>query len=108
MDLDFAHAGPGGNVAVALPGDMQANAHDALTSLEHGFLPSLGGSKSLSSLYVSAREPDLRIDFIPVQRRAGEVHARELGTALIPLKFPDSRNDGPRTERPRGGKRRIK
>lgn len=90
LDLDFAHAGPRGNVAVALPADMQANAHDALTSLEYGFLPALGGSKSLASLYVSEREPDLRVDFLTVARRAGrEVHAPDLGVALSPLKFLD-------------------
>ena len=93
LDLDFAHAGPGGNVSVALPADMQANAHDAhdaLRSLEFGFLPALGGSKSLASHYVSEREPDLRIDFLTVVRRAGrEVHAPELGIALSPLKFLD-------------------
>lgn len=91
LDLDFAHAGPGGNVAVALPADMRANAHDALLSLEHGFLPSLGGSKGMASLYVSEREPDLRIDFLTVPRRAGrnEVHAPDLGIALTPLKFMD-------------------
>jgi hypothetical protein len=91
LDLDFAHAGPGGNVAVALPADLRANAHDALTSLEHGFLPALGGSKGMASLYVSEREPDLRIDFLTVPRRGGrnEVHAPDLGVALSPLKFLD-------------------
>lgn len=90
LDLDFAHAGPGGNVSVALPADMDANAHDALTSLEFGFLPALGGSKSLASHYVSESEPDLRIDFLTVVRRAGrEVHAPNLGVALSPLKFLD-------------------
>ena len=91
LDLDFAHAGPGGNVSVALPADLRANAHDALTSLEHGFLPSLGGSKGMASLYVSEREPDLRIDFLTVPRRGGrnEVHAPDLGVSLSPLKFLD-------------------
>ncbi|MFT4178703.1 MAG: nucleotidyltransferase domain-containing protein [Thermomonas sp.] len=91
QDLDFAHAGPGGNVSVALPADLRANAHDALTSLEHGFLPALGGSKGIASLYVSEREPDLRIDFLTVSRRGGrdEVHAPDLGIALTPLKFMD-------------------
>src|SRR5690606_3509757 len=64
LDLDFAHAGPGGNIAVALPADLRANAHDALTSLEHGFLPALGGSKGMASLYVSERDPGLRVDFL--------------------------------------------
>ena len=89
LDLDFAHAGPGGNVSVALPADMRANAHDALSSLEMGFLPSLGGSKSLASLYVSEREPDLRVDFITPARRGREVFAPDLGVALSPLKFLD-------------------
>lgn len=91
LDLDFAHAGPGGNVSVALPADPRANAHDALTSLKHGFLPSLGGSKGLASLYVSRREPDLRIDFLTAPRRGSvnEVHAPDLGIALSPLKFLD-------------------
>lgn len=91
LDLDFAHSGPGGNVAVALPADLRANAHDALTSLEHGFLPSLGGSKGMASLYVSQREPDLRIDFLTMARHghANEVHAPDLGVSLCPLKFLD-------------------
>lgn len=97
LDLDFAHAGPGGNVAVALPANLRANAHDALTSLEHGFLPALGGSKGMASLYVSSREPDLRIDFLTVSRRGGrsEVHAPELGIALSPLKFLEYLIDRP-------------
>lgn len=90
QDLDFAHAGPGGNMAVALPGDLEANAHHALESLQMGFLPALGGSKGLASHYVSETEPDLRIDFLTVVRRAGkEVQAPQLGVALSPLKFMD-------------------
>ena len=91
LDLDFAHAGPGGNLAVALPADLRANAHDALTSLEHGFLPALGGSKGMASLYVSEREPGLRVDFLTVPRRGNRsaVPAPDLGIALSPLKFLD-------------------
>lgn len=91
LDLDFAHAGPGGNVAVALPADLRASAHDALVSLEHGFLPALGGTKGMASLYVSEREPELRVDFLTVPRRAyrNEVHAPDLGVSLTPLKFMD-------------------
>jgi hypothetical protein len=90
LDLDFAHAGPGGNVAVALPADLDANAHDALQSLEFGFLPAFGGSKGLASQYVSEREPDLRIDFLTAPRRSRQdVAAPDLGVALVPLKFLD-------------------
>ena len=88
LDLDFAHAGPGGNVAVALPADLHADADDALRSLELGFFPALGGSKGFASQYVSEQEPDLRIDFLTAMRRNGEpVPAPDLGVALSPLKF---------------------
>ena len=88
LDLDFAHAGPGGNVAMALPADMKTSLHDALESLELGFLPALGGSKGLASNYMSEKEPDLRIDFLTACRRAsGEVQMPDLGIALVPLKF---------------------
>lgn len=90
LDLDFAHAGPGGNVAVALPADLHADADDALRSLEFGFLPALGGSKGFASQYVSEREPDLRIDFLTAMRRNGKpVLAPNIGVALSPLKFLD-------------------
>lgn len=90
LDLDFAHAGPGGNVAVALPADLHADADDALRSLQMGFLPALGGSKGFASQYVSEREPDLRIDFLTAMRRNGKpVIAPELGVELSPLKFFD-------------------
>src|SRR5690606_7742414 len=91
LDLDFAHAGPGGNIAVALPADLRVNAHDALASLEHGFLPALGGSKGMSSLYVSERDPGLRVDFLTVPRRGGrtEIHAPELGVSLTTMRFLD-------------------
>ena len=69
LDLDFAHAGPGGNVSVALPAHLELSVHDALRSLELGFLPALGGSKGLASQYISEREPDLRVDFLTVLRR---------------------------------------
>lgn len=90
LDLDFAHAGPGGNVAVALPADLDADAHDALQSLEMGFLPALGGSKGLASQYASERDWDLRIDFLTAARRGKDtVPAPNLGVALSPLKFLD-------------------
>src|SRR5690606_21535494 len=88
LDLDFAHAGPGGNVAMALPADLKTNMHDALASLEMGFLPALGGSKGLASNYMSEKDPGLRIDFVTVRRRDNdEVQMPDLGVALMPLKF---------------------
>lgn len=90
LDLDFAHHGSGGNVAVALPADLRIDTHDALQSLQMGFLPALGGPKGLASQYMSEREPDLRIDFITPMRRKDELLAMpDLGIALSPLKFLD-------------------
>lgn len=90
LDLDFAHAGPGGNVAVALPANLKADMDDALKSLEMGFLPALGGKKGFASHYVSEKEPDLRIDFLTVKRRDnGAINMPDLGVALVPLKFLD-------------------
>lgn len=90
IDLDFAHHGPGGAVAVALPADLRVDAAQALDSLQMGFLPSLGGSKGLASTFLSEREGDLRIDFMTsLRRKEGEVPAPELGVALVPLKFMD-------------------
>lgn len=90
LDLDFAHVGVGGNVAVALPADLHADVDDALKSLAMGFLPALGGSRGFASQYVSEHEPDLRIDFLTPARRAGKgVIVANLGVALTPLKFLD-------------------
>lgn len=90
LDMDFAHAGHGGNVSVALPADLKTNMHDALESLQMGFLPALGGTKGFASNYMSEKEPDLRIDFLTVRRRNNdEVQMPDLGVALVPLKFMD-------------------
>lgn len=88
LDIDFAHAGPGGNVAVALPANIEVDVRGALQSLQMGFLPAMGGSKGLACQYVSEREPDLRIDFLTaMRRRDNPIPAPSLGVALIPLKF---------------------
>lgn len=97
LDLNFAHGGGGGNVAVALPADLHAEVDDALRSLERGFLPALGGSRGFASKSVSEREPDLRIDFLTPARRAGkDVIVADLGVALTPLKFLEYLLERPR------------
>lgn len=90
LDLDFAHHGPGGNLAVALPADLRIDTHGALRSLQMGFLPALDGPKGLAAQYMSEHEPDLRVDFItPMRRKADLLEAPDLGVALSPLKFLD-------------------
>lgn len=90
LDLDFAHGGPDGNLAVALPADLHADVATAMHSLEMGFLPAFGGTRGFASQYVSEKEPDLRIDFLTtVRRKRDDVIAPNLGVALTPLKFLD-------------------
>jgi hypothetical protein len=90
LDLDFAHHGPGGNVAVALPANLHVDTDGVLRSLKMGFLPAFGGSKGMASQYISEHEPELRIDFITPMRRKDELLAApQLGVALSPLKFLD-------------------
>ncbi len=90
LDPDFAHNGPGGNLAVALPADLRANVAEALKSLQMGFLPALGGTRGLASQYASESDLDLRVDFLTsTRRKRDDVPAPELGVALAPLKFMD-------------------
>jgi hypothetical protein len=90
LDLDFAHAGPDGDVTLALPASLQVDVDGALKSLEVGFLPAFGGSKGLASQYVSEKDPGLRVDFLTVLRRKrDDVPAPDLGVALVPFKFLD-------------------
>ncbi len=88
LDLDFAHAGAEGNVAIALPANLHTDMDSAMKSLEMGFLPALGGSRGFASNYASENEPDLRIDFLTVLRRGrDDVLMPDLGVSLMPMKF---------------------
>lgn len=88
LDLNFAHQGPGGNVDVALPANLKVETHDALNSLQMGFLPALGGAKGLATQYASLREPGLRIDFLTAKRRSDRpVAMPDLDVSMEPLKF---------------------
>ncbi|NZA24936.1 hypothetical protein H0E84_00915 [Luteimonas sp. SJ-92] len=89
LDIDFAHAGRG-NIAVALPADVDVDVRSAIESLEMGFLPSLGFGGTPSGSYVSSMEPDLRLDFLTTYGRDGSVaSAPNLKVSLQPLKFLD-------------------
>ncbi|WP_162434998.1 GSU2403 family nucleotidyltransferase fold protein [Pseudoxanthomonas koreensis] len=89
LDIDFAHAGRG-NIAVALPADVDVDPRTAIESLEMGFLPSLGLGGAPSGTYVSPVEPDLRLDFLtPLRRNDAVVEAPNLKVSLQPLRFLD-------------------
>jgi hypothetical protein len=87
QDIDFAHAGK--NVALALPADVEVRTHEAIQSLEMGFLPVSGLSSKAGATYLNPREPDFRLDFLTTLHRGGdEVYEHpQLHVMLQPLKF---------------------
>lgn len=87
QDIDFAHAGK--SVSLALPSNVEVSAHDAIESLEMGFLPVSGLTGKSGATYLNPNEKDFRLDFLTVTHRGGEEpysHAR-LQIPLQPLKF---------------------
>lgn len=90
LDIDFAHPGPGGNLALALPADVDANIHRAIEALDMGFLPSTTFGGHATGSYASATDAGLRLDFLtPARRHTETVHAPNLGIHLQPMKFLD-------------------
>ncbi|WP_127477032.1 nucleotidyltransferase domain-containing protein [Sulfurivermis fontis] len=86
QDLDFAH--PGGHLALGLPNNMQLDLHDAISSLEKGFLPINALKSGLAATYAAKDDAALRIDFLtPLHRADGPQPSAALGVALQPLKF---------------------
>lgn len=87
QDIDFAHAGK--RVSLALPSTIEVKTHNAIESLEMGFLPVSGLSGKSGATYLNPREPEFRLDFLTVPHRKGEevfTHP-QLNVPLQPLKF---------------------
>ena len=86
-DLDFAYGGR--SLSLALRSDVKLNVHDAVTSLEMGFLPSskLGGL--VGGTYVVPESPDFRLDFLTTMGReqADLVNIPDMNVAMVPLPF---------------------
>ncbi len=87
QDIDFAHAGK--NLSLALPGDVKVQTHEAIKSLEMGFLPISGLVSKLGASYLNPREPDFKLDFLTTLHRKGTqpYEHPQLGITLQPLKF---------------------
>lgn len=86
-DIDFAHAGK--NMSLALKPDFKVDVHEAIASLEMGFLPVSGMSGNAGATYLNPKEPEFRLDFLTTLIREGDepyVHP-DLGVTLQPLKF---------------------
>ena len=87
QDIDFAHAGK--NLALALPANIEVQTHEAIQSLEMGFLPISGLSSKAGATYLNPREPDFRLDFLTTLHRGGKAPYEhpKLHVMLQPLKF---------------------
>lgn len=86
-DVDFDYAGK--SVALALPSDVKLDVHDAITSLEMGFLPAVKLDGLAGGSYVIPHRPDFRIDFITTvgRNQTDLVNFPNLDVAMVPLKF---------------------
>jgi hypothetical protein len=84
-DVDVAHAGK--NVSLALAQNTGADMHDAITSLEMGFLPQHSLASGPGATYITARK-DIRIDLLTTAGRKADAYRYEpLNVSLQPLKF---------------------
>lgn len=86
-DIDFAHAGK--NLSLALPSNIEVDTHNAIESLQMGFLPVSGLSSKAGGSYLSPRDPGFRLDFLTTLHRGGtETYEHpKLHITLQPLKF---------------------
>jgi hypothetical protein len=86
-DVDFAHAGR--NISIALPANVSARPHSALTTMEEGFLPLVQYRGTAGASYRHPREPEFQIDFLTPQTEGSSapVSVENLNVALQPLRF---------------------
>lgn len=87
QDIDFAHAGK--SISLVLAADTLVHTHDAIQSLEMGFLPITGMAGKTGGAYLIPNEKEFRLDFLTTVGRGGEVPYEhpELHVTLQPLKF---------------------
>ena len=86
-DIDFAHAGK--NISLVLNAGMTVQTHEAIQSLEMGFLPVSGLGGKTGGAYLIPNEKEFRLDFLTPVGRDGEVPYEhpDLHVTLQPLKF---------------------
>jgi hypothetical protein len=87
QDIDFAHAGKA--MALVLPGNVEVDTHDAISSLGMGFLPVSGLSGKTGGSYLVPNEPEFRLDFLTPMHRGGDAPFAhpQLHVTLQPLPF---------------------
>lgn len=86
-DVDFAHAGR--NISVALPRNVDVQAHAALTTLEEGFLPLIQYRGNAGASYRHATELEFQVDILTtrVSNSDEPILIPNLSVALQPLRF---------------------
>lgn len=87
QDIDFAHAGK--RISLALASGFKVQTHEAIQSLEMGFLPIAGMAGKTGGANLIPNEKEFRLDFLTTVGRAGEVPYEhpDLHVTLQPLKF---------------------
>jgi hypothetical protein len=87
LDIDFAPAGR--SLALALPSNLTVQTHDAIESLDMGFLPITHLSGKTGGSFLIPREPEFRLDFLtPRHRGGGEPFLHpQLNVVLQPLPY---------------------
>lgn len=87
QDIDFAHAGK--SISLALAADHFVQTHEAIQSLEMGFLPIAGLAGKTGGAYLIPNEKEFRLDFLTTIGRSGDAPYEHpnLHVTLQPLKF---------------------
>ena len=87
QDIDFAHAGK--SISLALAPNCQVQTHEAIQSLNMGFLPIAGLSGKTGGAYLIPNEKEFRLDFLTTVGRSGEepFEHPDLHVTLQPLRF---------------------
>jgi hypothetical protein len=72
-----------------LPSNIEVQTHDAIDSLQMGFLPVSGLSNKSGASYLIPQDPGFRLDFLTTLHRGGETPYEhpKLHVTLQPLKF---------------------
>lgn len=87
QDIDFARAGK--SISLALAPNYQVQTHEAIQSLNMGFLPIAGLSGKTGGAYLIPNEKEFRLDFLTTVGRSGDAPFEhpDLHVTLQPLRF---------------------
>ncbi|MHB1656567.1 MAG: GSU2403 family nucleotidyltransferase fold protein [Burkholderiales bacterium] len=87
LDVDFAHAGK--SISIAMPANIKINLHNAIESLEMGFIPLSSFDGKHGGSYINPSSKNERIDFLTPSTglSAAPVFIKDMGISLEPLKF---------------------